>query len=548
MFPGSGGENGRGPDLTPPGHIVLAVAGEPRTLVPSVGSEGIGPADHLFEILHQSLVSYDTRGQPVPRVAKALPSLSDGTWRLLADGSMETQYQLREGIRWHDGRPLTVDDVIFSWRVFNSGAVPVVSRRAARMIESIESPDHQTLVMRWRGRYAFANQLSGFDLTIVPSHLLEASFELRPQQVAGNPYWQAAFVGLGPYRLARWIAGSSLELDPIPDHFLGTPRAEHISVRFMTDDSSAMAAALAGRVDVILPRRAALGIIQGGRQWQDSGEGALFTIPTASWAYLAPQFASPQPSALADPRIRQGLAYAIDRRAVAEAITGDGSLGSDTWVSSTDRRLHSLTAGTTRYGYSPERALAAFREAGWRREGADGVLVDRGDRFEMELLVTPDWYSAATLVADYWRQSGVMVKENVVTLGSIFDRQARSNYSGVELTGSTPGLPLLESRLRSTNAPAQENLFVGSNRGHYASREMDSLLDRFWQSVDPSDQDTAEIEIGRLVAEDLPIIGVYFHPAMALVRGNIVGVRPPETSPPIARAMFSWNAAEWEKR
>lgn len=546
---GSGSGDIGSADLTPPGHIVVAVAGEPRTLLPSVGSEGIGPADHLFDIVHQSLVTYDAMGQPVPRIARALPSLSDGTWRLMADGTMETRFQLREGVRWHDGRPLTVEDVIFSWRLFNSSAVPVVSRRAARLIDAMESPDQLTVVVHWRSRYAFANQLSGFDLTILPAHLLEASFELRPQQMAGHPYWQAAFVGLGPYRLARWIAGSSLELEPIADYFLGVPKAEHVSVRFIPDDSSAMAAALGGRIDVVLPRRAALGIIQGARQqWRDSGAGSLFMIPTSSWGYLAPQFASPQPPELADPRIRRALAYAIDRRTVAEAVAGDGSLGSDLWVAPTDRRFRTIAAGVARYEYSAERALAAFRDAGWRREGTDGVLVNHGERFEMELLVTSDWYPAAALVADYWRQSGVMVKENVVTLASSFDRQARSTHSGMELAGSPPGVPLLESRLRSTNAPAGENLFVGSNRGHYASREMDSLLDRVWQAIDPPELDAAENDIARLVAEDLPILGVYFHPSMALVRADIDGVRAPETAPPVARPMFAWNAHEWQKR
>ncbi len=549
-FPSGGGsaDGGRGQDLTPPGHIVLAIAGEPRTLVPSVGSDGIGPADHLFEIVHQSLVTYDAQGLPIPRLAKALPTLSDGSWRLLPDGRMETQYQLREGIRWHDGRPLSVDDVIFSWRLFSSSTVPVVSRRAVRLMESIEGLDAQTFVIRWKSRYAFANQLSGFDLTIVPAHLLEASFDLRPEQIAGHPYWQAAFVGLGPYRLARWIAGSSLELDPVDSFYLGSPRAQHISVRFMPDDSSAMAAALGGRIDMILPRRAVLGVLHGGKQWQETGAGALVMLPSASWAYLSPQFASPQPGELADPRIRRALAYAIDRASLAEAVTGDRSLAAEQWIPPADRRFQSVAAAAPRYEYSPERAQAALRDAGWSRDAADGVLMNRGARFEVDLVVTADWYPAAALVAENWRESGVMVRENVVTLASSFDRQARSNYPGVELTGAGPGVSLLESRLRSTNIPSANNLFAGANRGHYMSREMDGLLDRFWQAVDGGERDSTEAEMARQIAENLPIMGVYFHPSMALVRRDIAGVQPPLTAPPIARAMFSWNAAEWEKR
>lgn len=530
------------------GQIVLAVAGEPRTLVPSVGSEGTGPAEHLFEVVHQSLVSYDAAGQPIARVARALPSLTDGTWRLRPDGSMETVWQIREGVRWHDGRPLSTDDILFSWRVFNSAAVPVVSRRAARLIEDIEVADAHTVVMRWRGRYAFANQLSGFDLTLLPSHLLEASFQLVPHQMAGHPYWQAYFVGLGPYRLARWIAGSSLELEPKADHFLGPPAAGHISVRFLPDDNAAMAAALGGSVDVVLPRRAALGILQGVRQqWRGGNGGTLVVIPTYSWVFLAPQFASPQPEELINPRVRQALAFAIDRAAIAEAVAGDTGLATDLWIHPSDRRYEPMASSVMRYQYSPDRAASTFRDAGWRRESPDGVLINRGERFELELTTVAEWHAAGALVADYWRQSGAVVKENVVSLSSVFDRQGRSAYPGVELAAAPPGLALLESRLRSTNAPEPENQWVGANRGHYTSREVDGLLDRLWQTLELEKLDALEQDIARVVGAELPIMGLFFYPAMALVRSDVRNVRPPEAAPPVARAMFSWNAHEWRK-
>jgi peptide/nickel transport system substrate-binding protein len=546
-FPGGPGDGAGVGSGTPPGHIVLAVAGEPRTLVPSVGAEGIGPADHLFEILHQSLVSYDSDGQPIARVAEAMPSIDDGTWRLLPDGTMETEFRLREGVQWHDGRPLTVDDIAFSWRVFNSSAVPVVSRRAARLIESVSSPSPRTVVFKWRSHYAFANQLSGFDLTLLPSHLLEASFDLRASQIAGHPYWQAAFVGLGPYKLSRWIAGSSLELDPIPTYFLGRPRADHMSVRFMVDDSSAMAALLSGNLDLILPRKAALGIMQSGRQWEMDGRGSVVTLPT-HWAFLAPQFATPQPPDLLDPRLRQALALSIDRRAIADALVGQASLGSNLWIPPADPRYRRIADAVSAYDFNRERAAALFREAGWRQEGVDGGLMNRGNRLDLDVLVAAEWYPAATLIGDYWRQMGVGVNENVVALGNTFDRQARASYSGFELTAALPGMPLLESRLRSTNVPLAENLYVGANRGHYASAQMDQLLDRFWQAVDPSPRQELEADIARLVADDLPMIGIYFHPAMSLVVANVHGVKAPVASPVADRALLSWNAHEWEKR
>lgn len=544
---GEGGQETLGGARAAPDTIVVAVGGEPRSLVPSIGSETPGPTEHLFEVLHQSLVSYDVSGQPIPKVARALPSLADGSWKLFPDGSMETVYQIREGVRWHDSRDLTADDIAFSWRLFNSSAVPVVSRRAARLIDNVEVRDSQTVAIHWRGRYAFASQLSGYELTLLPKHLLQDSLDLVPQQMAGHPYWQASFVGLGPYRLAHWYAGISLELEPVADYYLGPPRGAHISVRFLTDDSSTLAAVLGGGVDVVLPRRAALGITQALRQQWAVGGGSLILSPTYSWVFLAPQFLNPQPRGLGDPRIRQALAFAIDRAGVAEAVGGDASLASELWIAPSDPRYQPVASGIPRYQYRPERAAGLLRDAGWRPEGVDAVLVSHGERLEIELSTTAEWHSAAASVAESWRQVGVGVKEEVISLGSVFDRERRSTYSGVEMTGAFPSIGLLDSRLRSTNAPSAENLFVGSNRGRYASPELDGLLDRLWQAIGQSEIDAAESAIARKVAEDLPMIGVFFYPTIALVRDGVRNVRPPEVTPPVARPMFGWNAHEWSK-
>src|SRR5439155_10610616 len=198
----------------------------------------------------QSLVTRDPMGNALPRVARALPSLTDGTWRLLPDSTMETTWELRDDVAWHDGQPFTASDVLFSWRLFNHTAVPVVSRRVAHLIDSVEVVDPRHITLHWTQPYAFANQLSAFDLTLLPAHLLEPNLELAPQQIAGNPYWQASFVGLGPFRLVHWYAGTSLELDAVANYFLGRPRVDHISVRFVTAYNSAMASSITGTVDV----------------------------------------------------------------------------------------------------------------------------------------------------------------------------------------------------------------------------------------------------------------------------------------------------------
>ena len=528
--------------------IVLALAGEPRTLVPSVAGMPGSTTEHLFDLIHQSLVTYDDQAQPIPRVARALPSLEDGTWRVFADGTMETTWRLREDVLWHDGRPLTAQDVIFSWNVFKDAALPIASRRVARLIESMEARDDTTVVMRWRSRYAFADQISGFDLTLLPAHILQTSFDLRREQLAGHPYWRNEFVGLGPYRLERWPPGSLIQLSPFERYFLGQPRAEEITVRFLPDDNAAMAAVLAGEVDVVLPRRAVHGVVQGVRQrWTSDGAGVLSVLPGFSWVFVSPQFVGSQPEELQDKRIRMALAHAIDRGALAEAVIGDRSLASDLWLPTSDPRSQALAEGAPHYEFNRERARDLFREAGWRRETSDDVLVKQGRRFEVELTTTTGWERVAALVAEYWRNVGVAVKETVLSLGAVTDRQGRAGFAGVELAGGVPNLALLDTRLHSGNMPSAENGFVGANRGRYASPELDGLLDRLWVSLERSEQEAVEREIAHHLLTELPIIGLLFYPAMAMVRREVRNTRVPRTVAPVGRLSMTWNAHEWEK-
>lgn len=528
--------------------LSIAVEGEPRTLVPSIGGSGAGASEHLFDLVHQSLMTYDDSAVPIPRVARELPSLERGTWRVHADGTMETVWRLREDVRWHDGRPLTSDDVVFSWRVMADPAVPAASRRVARLIDSIETPDRFTAVIRWRARYGFADQLSAFDLTLLPAHILGPAYELRREQIAGHPYWRGEFVGLGPYRVERWPSGSSIELTAFEDYFLGRPVAPEISVRFMPDDNTAMAAVLGGAVDIMLPRRAVHGIVRGVQQrWADGAEGTLSIVPGYSWAFLAPQFLGPQPEDILDVRVRRALAYALDRSAIAEIVAGDRSLASDLWVPLGDPRYRAIAAGVAGHEYNPSRAADLFREAGWRRQGTDDALVKQGRRLEVELTTTTEWERAGAIVAEYWRQAGVVVRETVLSLGAIVDRQARAGYSGVELAGGPPSLALLDGRLHSTNTPSADNHFVGANRGHYASPELDGLLDRLWASADEAERQAAERQIARHVSEELPIIGLFFYPAMAMVRRSVLNTRPPQTVARVGRLSMGWNAHEWKK-
>jgi hypothetical protein len=92
-----------------------------------------------------------------------------------------------------------------------------------------------------------------------------------------------------------------------------------------------------------------------------------------------------------------------------------------------------------------------------------------------------------------------------------------------------------------------ENQWVGANRGHYQSRDLDAMLDRLWVTLDRGERDLVERDIARHLASELPLIGLFFYPAMAMVRSSVRNARPPAAVAPVGRLLMGWNAHEWEK-
>src|SRR5262249_39196518 len=128
---------------------------EPPALGSKFAGGGTGRADYNF-LFAAKLVQHDHLGDPMPVLAAEAPSLEKGTWRLLDDQRMETIYALRKAT-WHDGSPFTADDVVFTYQAIVNPELPSEDREPEKYIESVEVIDAQTVLVRWKEPYIFAN-------------------------------------------------------------------------------------------------------------------------------------------------------------------------------------------------------------------------------------------------------------------------------------------------------------------------------------------------------------------------------------------------------
>jgi len=281
--------------------LTIALQGEPSSVHPIMGGEvGGSPAGHVNGALHQRLTTYDNKGRPMAQVATEVPSIEAGSWVLNQDGTMQTTYRLRPNVVWHDGRPLTAGDVVFAWRVARDPDLPIASRDVAGLISSIDAPDDTTAVFNWSRPYPQANVLSEFEMSPLPQHLLEQTYNADKEAFQRLPYWGTEFVGLGPYRLDRWELGSRWVLKAF-EQFYGAPaKIGTVILAFIADESATTANMLAGAIDgeirgIDFPK-----VMLVKEEWEKAGRKPLVTVELVGTRVVEAQYRDPRPAAIID--------------------------------------------------------------------------------------------------------------------------------------------------------------------------------------------------------------------------------------------------------
>src|ERR671922_2044442 len=345
----------------------------------------------------------------VPVLAEELPSVKKGTWKIdQQKRTMITVYRLRSGLKWHDGKPYTSKDFEFGWQIAKHPEFPMPDRLVPDLISKIETPDERTIVIYWKDLYQEAHAVQYTHVRAFPRHLLQDAFSAGDMKAFANlPFWNKNFIGAGPYRVVEWDGGNRMELEAFNDYALGRPKIDRVTVRFVEDTNTNLAAVLAGEFDFCMRSTISFdGAMILREQWEKQGKGKVYVSP-ASWTWVNLSRDNPW---FSDIRVRRALMHAIDREAMVQSIFKGEKLVSHFSLSRTRKTFKQAMATATIYKYDPERAKKLLAEAGWK-PGGDGVLAnEKGERMEFEFRVQGgrrEHEQAQAIISDYWKKIGV---------------------------------------------------------------------------------------------------------------------------------------------
>ncbi len=492
----------------------------------------------------------DDHDQPRPYLAETLPVLNTDTWKVNADGTMETTYRLRPNLTWHDGAPLAADDFAFAWKVYTTPEFGIAGTAPQGLIEDILAPDARTVTIRWRREYPFAGQIEpsgnrGFPP--LPRHILESQIQQASSEaVLGLPFWTTAYVGAGPFKVMRWDPGSAIEAAAFDGHALGRPKIDRIQLRFINDANTALSNILSGAVQLLMDDAVYFQqatVLK--REWANNQGGGV-VIAAGLWRYtqiqLSPEYNGSRP--LTDLRVRKALAHGLDRDAINDGIYEGQGIHSDSVIPPTADYYPIIDRAVTKYPFDPRRSEQLMADAGFSK-GSDGYFTSPdSSRFSPELKVIQNAQNEAeqAIMASVWRQVGFDIREAVLPAAQAQDAQLRATFPDMFTTGGPTGETVLPV-LGTAGTPRPENRWNGTNRSSWSNAEYDRLVTAYNTTLD---RDQRIQHIARMVAifsDELPALAVNFNPGITAFTSALKG---PQTVG--ADGTTTWNIHEWAFR
>lgn len=472
------------------GGTIRIFLSDPTVLVSAISSAG--QTALISPKLFDGLVEYDNDMVPHPRMATSVK---------LSDDARTLTIVLREGLKWHDGQPITSADVAFSalevWKKFHSRG-----RSTYASLESVDTPDELTSVFHFSKPSAFVmNALFASEAQVIPKHIYQGSDILK------NPA-NTAPIGSGPFRFVEWKQGEYILLEKNPHYWAkDEPYADQIVVLLVQDSSARALAFEAQEVDAA-----------GGMPVSMADARRLARLPyieiptTGNEAYGNNHFVEVnlRRPYLQDVRVRQALLHAIDRDFMLKNVYFGFGTAATGPIPVTMKTFYSPEVPT--YGYDPQKAMALLDEAGFKPDA-------KGKRLSLTIDPLPlgDIYSAA---AAYMKQALAAVGVDLTIRSADIATYYRRIYGDYDYDLTFAGASALtDPTIGVQRFFWSKNIIPGvpfSNGSGYSNPEMDAILEQ--AAAEPNPQKRIELfnKFQTLAATDLPILPIADAPYFAV--------------------------------
>jgi peptide/nickel transport system substrate-binding protein len=502
---------------------------------------------HAVRLFNAQLDQQDGQDRTQPYLAQALPQLNTESWQVNADGTMQTSYQLKPNLTWHDGTPLTADDFVFAYQVYSKPDLGQSGTTPIRQMDDVQAPDARTLIIHWRTLYPDANAL-GLDFQALPRHILAQPFQtLDAATFINQPFWASEYVGAGPYKLSQWEHGAFIEGEAFAGHALGKPKIDKVRVRFVPDETTALSQLLSGDVQFATDRTIRFQQAEElKKRWGTTGGAPILSPvqPRYITIQLRPDYVNP--TVLLDPRVRQALALSIDKQALNDGIFDGEGVNAESPITTRAPYWADVDRAISHYPLDLRRSQQLMGEAGFTK-GSDGLYAAGGQRLTIPLQQDTGSQVERELGinVDSWKKGGFDIQSNFMSETQLRDFQVRSTFPGLEANASGAAVQNGEKNLQNwiSSQAASAPVWRGANYGGWNNPDYDRLWDQFNVTLDRNERNQQVVQMATLISQDLPFMMLYWNFNVSAYSAALLGVDANAID-----TLVNWNIYEWEMR
>jgi peptide/nickel transport system substrate-binding protein len=460
------------------------VAGNPRYLNPLLCDATDIDLD-LCRLLYRGLTTIDKHGRVVPDLAES--------WTV-EEGKVYT-FRMKSGEYWHDGTPVTVDDVIFTIGILKDPEVFSLPDLTS-LWRTVEVAKLDDLTVQFTLSQSFTPFLDYTTIGLLPRHIWQ---NVPASELATKPL-NATPIGNGMMRVVE-TAADHIRLEPSAFYRGQRPYLSAMDLRFYPDHASLFTAFINGEIDGIsqvLPQDLPIAVAR--------DDLNLFSAVQSEYLIILFNLTNPDVPFFQEKAVRQALYYGLDRENLVNNVVGGQGIVAHSVVLPDNWAYH---RDVKKYNYDPVLANQLLDEAGWVDMDGDGVREKDGKPLRFLLYSNDDPARVALIeqIAADWSAIGVAAEPTPVTFaGLVADflnpRRFDAALIGWETTGDPDPYPLWHSTQSSGG---------GQNYSGWENEEADQIMEQGRALTDEKERRALYVRFQEIFAEEAPSLLLY-HP------------------------------------
>jgi peptide/nickel transport system substrate-binding protein len=450
-----------------PNTLVMVIDSSPTNLDPRVGIDG--QSERIDNLIFDDLLSRGDNLDVAPGLAER--------WEI--PDPLTYVFHLHHGVKFHDGRPLTSRDVKWTFDSLLQGKIRSTKAAAYRFVDHIDAPDDLTVIFHMKEPDTpLLWSLSDGAVGIVPWG--------SGDEMALHP------IGSGPFRFVSAETDKELIIERNNDYWGEKAHLARVRFAVVVDPTTQALEMRKGSADLIINAAFSPDTVLTLRREPTL---AVESAPGTRLAYLAFNLRDP---ILKDVRVRQAIAYALDRRPMieylwrGEAQPARSVLPPQSWA---------YYGNVPIYDHNPGKAEQLLDDAGYR--AANGV------RFHITMKTSTDENTRlmVAVIQQQLREVGIALDIRTFEFATFFSDVTHGLFQlyGLRWIGGNEDPDIFELAFHSARFPPN-----GANRGYYSNPKVDALIGQGRREVDPAVRKPIYAELQRILAEELPYIDLWY--------------------------------------